>query len=46
MPDELPTDQIKQVSGTEWSRKILAESTYDRDVFELIAVQGEAGEKL
>ena len=46
-PDELPTEQIKQVSVTEWSKKILAESPmFERDVFELIQVHGISEVKL
>ena len=46
-PDELATEQIVQLRETEWAKKILEESPiFDRDVFELIEVQGESGEKL
>ena len=46
-PEEVPNDQIAQVVATEWSKKILSEvETYDRDVFELIQVQGDSGVKL
>lgn len=46
-PSEVPTDQIKQVTGTEWSKKIISEAkAFDRDVFELIQAQGDTGLKL
>lgn len=46
-PDELPSDQIAQVSATEWTQKILNEAeTYDRDVFQLFRAIGHAEEKL
>lgn len=46
-PQDLPAEQIKQVSETEWTKKILAEAkTFERDVFELIEVQGEIKAKL
>ena len=46
-PDELPAEQIKQVTATEWTQKILAEAKiFERDVFELIEVQGEIKAKL
>lgn len=47
MPDELPSDQIAQVSATEWTQKILGEAeTYDRDVFKLKKATGNVEEKL
>ncbi len=46
-PDDLPAEQIKQVTETEWTQKILKESPiFDRDVFVLIGAQGETAEKL
>ncbi|KAK5134147.1 hypothetical protein LTR08_006922 [Meristemomyces frigidus] len=46
-PDELPADQVKQVVATEWTQKILKEGqAYDRDVFELVQVQGDVSLKL
>lgn len=46
-PSELPSDQIAVVTATEWSKKIIKESlTFDRDVFEVIQVQGVASQKL
>jgi len=46
-PSELPTEQVKQVASTEWSKKILGEAkVFDRDVFELIQAQGDAARKL
>jgi hypothetical protein len=46
-PDELPADQIDRVKETDWSKKILAEcQMFERDVFELIEVQGNKEMKL
>lgn len=46
-PSEVPSDQIKQVTSTEWSKKIISEATaFDRDVFELIQAQGDTALKL
>ena len=46
-PADLPKEQVEQVKQTEWSRKILAEArVFDRDVFELIEVQGDLGREL
>lgn len=46
-PSEVPTNQIKQVTSTEWSKKIISEAkAFDRDVFELIQAQGDTAMKL
>jgi hypothetical protein len=46
-PEDLPSEQIKQVRETEWTKKILGEAeAFERDVFVLIGVQGAAEEKL
>ena len=46
-PDEIPPEAIAQVTATEWSRKIIGEAkALERDVFELIQVQGDAERKL
>jgi hypothetical protein len=46
-PGEMPAEQIKQVTSTEWSRKIIGEAqVFERDVFELVQEQGEVGRKL
>lgn len=46
-PEELPAGQVKQVTGTEWSRKILGEAkVFVRDVFVLVEQQGEIGREL
>ena len=46
-PDEMPGDQIKQVVSTEWSQKIIKESSvFERDVFTLIQEQGDTALKL
>lgn len=46
-PEEFPTEQMKQVTSTEWCRKILGEAkAFERDLFELIEVQGDAERKL
>lgn len=46
-PAELPAEQIKQVRETEWSRIVIGKSkAFERDVWELIGVQGEKGMKL
>ena len=46
-PSELPAEQIKQVTATEWTQKILKEAQlFERDVFELVEVQGEVKAKL
>jgi hypothetical protein len=43
----MPTEQIKQVTSTEWSKKIIGEArVFERDVFELIQAQGETARKL
>ena len=45
--DELPADQVKQVVATEWTQKILKEGrAYERDVFELVQVQGDGSLQL
>ncbi len=44
---DLPGEQIKQVTATEWSRKIFGEAqVFERDVFELLSVQGDGSVKL
>ena len=44
---EISDEAIKQVSSTEWSAKIIGEAkALERDVYELIAVQGNEGRKL
>ena len=41
-PEELPVEQIKQVTQTEWSKKIVSESkVFERNVFRLIEAQGD-----
>lgn len=46
-PGELPAEQIKQTTQTEWSRKVISDAkVFERDVFELMEVQGDADEKL
>ena len=46
-PEDLPSDQIAQVTATEWSQKIINEAqVFERDVFELISVQGDDSVKL
>lgn len=46
-PEEFPTAQLKQVTSTEWSKKILGEAkVFERDLFELIEVQGDLEKKL
>lgn len=46
-PGEMPAEQIKQVTSTEWSKKIIGEAkVFDRDVFELIQAQGDVARKL
>jgi hypothetical protein len=46
-PDEIPPEAIDQVSATEWSKKVIGEAkAIERDVFELIEVQGEKTRKL
>ncbi|EMC91276.1 hypothetical protein BAUCODRAFT_320634 [Baudoinia panamericana UAMH 10762] len=41
-PDEIPAERAKLVNS-EWSRKIIGEcKVFDRDVFELVQVQGDA----
>ena len=46
-PEAMPAEQIKQVTSTEWSRKIIGEArVFERDVFELIQEQGEVGREL
>lgn len=46
-PDELSTEGLKVVVGTEWSKKILKEGrAFDRDVFQLIQAQGDTRLKL
>lgn len=46
-PTELPADQIKQVTQTEWSKKIIGEAqAFDRDIFTLIQAQGDTAMKL
>lgn len=46
-PSELPSEQVKQVASTEWSKKILGEAKlFERDVFELIQAQGDVARKL
>jgi hypothetical protein len=42
-----PTEQIKQVVGTEWSKKILGDATsFQGDVWEEISVAGDVKGKL
>lgn len=42
-PEDLPSEQIKQVTATEWSTKIVGEAkVFDRDVFVLVQAQGDA----
>lgn len=44
---ELPAGQVKQITETEWSRKVIGEAVvFERDVFELIQVQGDKARKL
>lgn len=46
-PEELPSEQIAQVSATEWTKKILAEAeVFERDVVRLVHVEGDEGVKL
>jgi len=46
-PSELPTEQVKQVASTEWSKKIISDAkVFERDVFELIQAQGDTARKL
>jgi hypothetical protein len=46
-PDAISAEMIAQVSATEWSKKVISEAkAIERDVFELIEVQGEKGRKL
>ena len=46
-PDEISDEHIKQVSSTEWSAKIIGEAkALERDVYELIQVQGDEARKL
>lgn len=46
-PDEKRAEQIKQITSTEWSKKIIGEAkVFDRDVFELIQAQGDVEKKL
>jgi len=46
-PDEMPGDQLKQVVSTEWSQKIIKESSiFERDAFSLIHEQGDTALKL
>ncbi|KAK4495555.1 hypothetical protein PRZ48_001220 [Zasmidium cellare] len=41
-PGDIPSEQIKQVVSTEWSKKIVGEAKiFDRNVFELIQAQGQ-----
>ncbi|KAF2161836.1 hypothetical protein M409DRAFT_27892 [Zasmidium cellare ATCC 36951] len=40
--EDVPSEQIKQVVATEWSKKIVGEAKiFDRNVFELIQAQGQ-----
>ena len=44
---DFPTEQIEQVRQTEWSRDVLGKAkAFERDVWELIGVQGEKALKL
>ena len=46
-PAEMPVEQIKQVTSTEWSKKIIGSATvFERDVFELIQAQGDLEKEL
>lgn len=46
-PQDLPAEQIAQVTATEWTQKILKESPiFERDVFVLIGAFGEVAAKL
>lgn len=46
-PDEERAEQIKQITSTEWSKKIIGGAkVFDRDVFELIQAQGDVEKKL
>lgn len=41
-PEDLPGEQIKQVTATEWSKKIVGEAKmFERDIFVLIQAQGQ-----
>lgn len=41
-PEDLPSEQIKQVTATEWSQKIIGKAkAFERNVFVLIQAQGE-----
>lgn len=44
---DFPVDQVKLVTGTEWSKKILgAAKSFEGDVWEMIAVYGDSGSRL
>ena len=46
-PKDIPADQVKQVVATEWTQKILNDGqAYERDVFELLEVQGDSSVRL
>lgn len=45
--EELPVEQIRQVRETEWSRDVLGKAkVFEREVWELVGVQGERGMEL
>lgn len=44
---DLPTDQIKMVVSTEWSKRVIgAAKAFDRDVWKLIKEKGKSETKL
>lgn len=46
-PEDLPAEQIKQVTATEWSIKIVAETkVFVRDVYQLLEAQGDIEQNL